>query len=110
MYRRKLLSIVPVVLFLLAQVLSITAALQTISNLDTIAIKDDCNVEHIVTVDPFLAVRKEGRTDAKYPAVVQNFIRAIVVVYFPQPAPVKTARLVSPYEHNIWLTNRVLLI
>ena len=95
---------------MLAQVLSITAALQTISNMDTIAIKDDCNLEHIVTVDPFLAVRKEGRTDPKYPDVVQNFIRAIVVAYFPQPTPVKIARLVGPYDDNIWLTNRVLLI
>lgn len=110
MYSRKLFSILPVVLFLLAQMLSITAALQTISNMDTIAIEGDWNVEHIVTVDPFLAVRKEGRTDPKYPAVVQNFLRAIVVSYFPQPPPVKPAQNVATHEQNIWLTNRVLLI
>ncbi|MBS1955130.1 MAG: hypothetical protein JST89_13160 [Cyanobacteria bacterium SZAS-4] len=90
--------------------LSITAALQTISNLETIAIEGDWNVEHIVTVDPFLAVRKEGRTDPKYPTVVQNFLRAVVVSYFPPPTLVKIAQLVSPHENNIWLSNRVLLI
>ncbi|MBI2812381.1 MAG: hypothetical protein HYX67_16370 [Candidatus Melainabacteria bacterium] len=67
-------------------------------------------MEHIVTVDPFLAVRNHGRTDPKYPAAVQNFLRTIVASYFPQTIPIKMAQVVGPHENNIWLTNRVLQI
>lgn len=109
--------LVPMVLFIVSQVISICGAFDALSSLDTDGI-DDMSLEDIVFIDPFLHSHVQAKTEissAEAELLTKNTTKVFYVdeIYTFSPPDFLTARTMkgdwnpSP---NLWLTNRVLRI
>lgn len=117
MHSRASILIIPALMFVIAQIVSICGAFNALSALDTDGI-NDMSLEDIVFLDPFLRSHSDAKTILF--EISDNFYNAVTTSVFyvdelvwegPQVLEFERAKKVSgspPGE--LWLTNRVLLI
>lgn len=109
--------LVPMVLFIVSQVISICGAFDALSSLDTDGI-DDMSLEDIVFIDPFLHSHVQAETGFSTPETEVSTKNSIKVFYVDEIFPpvrqdllvASTAKGAVCPSPNLWLNNRVLRI